>query len=133
MGVTDLNRYPVSRHDTPWISIGTDHVYRQAHFLAANGPSAHAHLSPMRYSLSRRTVYKTVPLPRPISRHGIRTTHSSRKPARYRGLPVCPSEQVVSHGHPFGECCAQHPIQGQRTKAAAIFDFTTFGMIFPRA
>ena len=46
MGVADFNHYPIARHDPPWASLETDHVCRQAPFLAANGPPTHALLSP---------------------------------------------------------------------------------------
>ena len=119
MGVTDLNRQAVSMDAPAGVSKGAVHVFRQAHLLTGYGLFADAHISSLRVSVSRRALRKTIPLRRPVFGHGICSTHASGKLARYRGLSASPSKQAVSHGHPFGECGAQHAIQSQRTSRLA--------------
>ena len=73
----------------------------------------------MRRPVSRRVLCEAVRLSRQISRHGVCSTHSSRKPSRYRGLPPRPSTQAVSHGHSCSDCGPQYVGQDQRASRLA--------------
>ena len=97
--VTDLKIFCRSEHPPVTQQEDVNHVHRQTRFLSGHGLHAIAHLSPLRYKISRRLQSKEVHLPRSIPLHGVCANHLSRKFARYRNLPACPGSETLPHGH----------------------------------
>ena len=67
---------------------GVAHVHRTHYLFATYGLSATRRLSSMRATLRRQSQNQKLLMPRPISLHGLRSTHRQRITPRYRSLPA---------------------------------------------
>ena len=79
------------RHAPRWISKEVAHVHRKIHLFASHGSLADAHLSAMCEPIPRRALCQTVPLFRPIPRHGFCATDFTRESSResLRDIEAC--------------------------------------------
>ena len=93
------------------------HVLRQAGLRAGDGSPADAHLPSGRSAIRRQPLRQVLPLPQPVSVHGVRTTDLPGELARHRGLHAGPAAQALSLGH-SEHGVAQHA--GQREQAARL-------------
>lgn len=99
MPVTDLKFSRSFMHSPETTQEVVNNELWQIHILASHGLSAHAHVPPMRQSLSRQLPDKTFYLSRPMPLHGLRSTNLPGESTRYRSLSSLPTAQTLLHGH----------------------------------
>ncbi len=110
--VIDLKIYHRSEHPPVAQQEEVTHVYRQTRFLSSHGLHAHAYLSTLCHTISRRLQSEEVYLPRSIPLHGLCANHLPGKPSRYRNLSARPGTKTLSYGHsrqsiPLNHCRRQ--------------------------
>ena len=72
---------------------------RQDHFLPADRLSFTLRIPTVRAAIQRKLQDQKFLMLGPVSMHGLRPAHLSRKPSRYSGLPASIPEQTLPFGH----------------------------------
>jgi hypothetical protein len=75
------------------------YVYRTTGILAIDGLSAYAAVSPVRKSVSWRSLHEIFLMPRSVSLYVLRPAFLQRKFARYWVVLACDAEQAVPQGN----------------------------------
>src|SRR2546425_1317731 len=112
-------RYPlVCGHSSLSLTKGMSDEHWHHCLLPTYVPSASARIPQMCATLPGRLQSPELYLHGPVSLDGLRATNVSRKPARYRILFACRSQQALPHGHSrFGG--SQHARTCQRDSRLA--------------
>ena len=95
----DLNAHVTSRDPQGRTSLRIHHIHRQNAVCAVDGLSALDNLYANRRPLRRKSSYSHASLCRTFSSPGVCTVDLSRKPSRYRSMPLGAIGQALPYGY----------------------------------